>query len=194
MLISKLDIINSCFKSMGEAPINSLDHSNELVASALQALEEAHATELSHGWYFNTERIELKPQIDGTYPIPADALGLTVSNNPPWMSIRSRKVYDNRFGRIYTGTHPLPVVLIRNIAFEDMPYHAQNAVRYKTVMLFQSAFDGDKQTDAANSYGEARALLKAEHIRAVRANMLHQGGVGSRQHSIHYLGNSSWRR
>lgn len=182
MLVTKLDVVNACLASMGESPVNSLDTDNIFISSALDALGHAGPAELSYGWYFNIEKIELKPTVDGSYYVPTDTIGLTVDLNPPWLSIRARRLYDNRSGQVFTGKSPVQVTITRNLKFEDMPYHAQRAIKAKTVQYFQKSYDGDAQKiqDAEDEYAESRAMLMSEHIRAVGANMLYQGATGHR--------------
>lgn len=195
MFVTQLDVVNACLASMGESPVNSLDTNNIFITSALNAMRAANLEEQSFGWYFSHERVELKPTVEGEVFVPTDTIGLKVKSNPPWLSIRARRLYDNRKGQRFTTKVPVQVELIRLVTFEDLPYHAQRAVKAKTVIKFQQDYDGDdvKIDQASNEYGEARALLMAEHTRAVGANMLYQGGVGTAMSLTRYIHNDNSR-
>lgn len=188
MLITKLDVINQCLASMGEAPVNSLDYNNPLITSADNAFKNAVSQTQAMGWYFNIEFITITPTIDGEYYIPVDVLGLVVKDNPPWMSQRGRRVYDNRVGTYFLGTKELEVRIIRLVPFDDLTYHAQQLVQWATVRDFQVSYDADAgKVEAADSkYAEAYALLHAEHIRAVQANSNYSGQGGAMRTSIMY--------
>lgn len=197
MLVTQLDVVNRCLASMGEAPINSLATNNAIVTSAINAFNTALLSEQGRGWWFNTESIKLVPTTDQEYFVPSDVLGLTADTNPPWLSIRARKLYDNRNGTKFEGTQDVKVQVIRLVPFEDLPYHAQAMIRDAAVLLFQSDFDGDqeKMANADRAFQNSFILCRSEHIRAVRANMLYQGGVGQSivGTRFHNTANNLWR-
>lgn len=183
MLVTKLDIVNACLSSMGESPANSLNEANSFITSALNALAITLPSEQSFGWYFNMERVNLTPTVDGEYYVPADILGLVTEQSPNWMAIRGQRLYDRSAGSYLLGDRQLVVSVIRNLPLEDLPFHAQRLVQAATVVYFQKSYDGDdlKIRDAEGEYNKARSLLMAEHIRSVRANMIMQGPVGIRR-------------
>lgn len=196
MLITELTVINSCLASMGEAPVNSADADNVFITSAKEALSNQLPAEQSFGWYFNSEVVKINPNTDGEYYLPADTLGLATDVNPPWVSLRGRRLYDNRNGVYLTGTRVVTVALIRLLPLEDCPYHAARMIKASTVKYFQQSYDGDKAKieQAHMEYNEARALLMAEHIRSVRANMLQDGdtGVTLQQNRFHTGVDGRW--
>lgn len=173
MNITKLTVVNECLASMGEEPINSLAEVNAYVNSALFALENANLNEQSEGWWFNKEVIELVPDKDGFYILPSDIIDLNVDEVPPWMSYRDGRLYNNTEGQFLKGTRRLAVNVIRLVAFERLPIIARRLIKASAVAAFQKSYDGDaaKIADADEEYGMARVLAKAQHIRAVRANL-----------------------
>lgn len=179
MLITPLSVVNDCLASMGESPANSIDTNNVFITSAIDNLQKANMEEQSFGWYFNCERVTIHPDVEGDYYAPADTLSIMPKANPPWLSLRGRRLYDNRNGERLNGTTPIKTGLTRLIPFEDLPYHAARMVSAATVKRFQKAYDGDeaKIRDANEEYATARAMLFADHIRQVSANMLFQGHV-----------------
>lgn len=178
--ITELDIVNSCLKSMGRSPINSLAGGSPIIASALQSIRDAMLEEQGIGWWFNTESLELSPNTDNEFYFPTDALTLVSDANPPWLSTRGNRLYDNRKGAYYNSTGKIKVVITRLIPLDDLPYHMQRLVQTAAVLNFQEAFDADdtKVRIATESYEKAYAIIRADHIRSVGANMLTQGAGG----------------
>lgn len=184
MFMTELDVVNKCLASMGEMPVNSIANStNPMVTNARAAFADANTQEQGPGWYFNIEAVTLHPQTDGQVFVPGDALSLCTvdSYNPMWLSIRGRKLYDNRVAEYFTSTSPIKVKIIRALPFTDLPYNMQRLVRASTVEKFQLDYDGDeqKQSSAAEEYQAAYALVMMDHTRSVKANMLTQGATGA---------------
>jgi hypothetical protein len=181
-LITELDIVNACLKSMGEAPINSTSSGSPIVQAALESLYRAHQQEQAIGWYFNTESVSLNANTDQQYQAPADTLSLSTDANPPWLSLRGSRLYDNRNATWYTGTKPIVVRLVRLISLPELSYNAASLIMASAVLDFQDSFDADelKINKAKEAYQKAYTILNAEHIRSVGANMLYQGANGSK--------------
>lgn len=179
--ITELDIVNSCLKSMGRSPINSLTGGSPIIASALNSLSTAMMEEQSIGWWFNTERLELSANTDGNVYYPTDTLALVADENPPWLTTRGSLLYDNRKGDYFTTTGKTKVTICRLVPLDDLPYQAQRLIETAAVLDFQNAFDADgaKITAASSAYQKAYTIARAEHIRAVGANMLRQGSAGA---------------
>lgn len=188
MLITKLTVVNACLASMGEAPANSLNDSNQLIASALEAMTTTSPSEQSFGWYFNLEQIQIHPTTEGYYYVPNDVLGLSINHHSGSITIRGRRLYDRSIGAALQGTKALSVVIIRHLDFEDLPFHAQRLIQAATVLYFQKSYDGDemKIVDAQEEYFKARTQLMAEHIRSTQANMLFQGPTAATIHNNRY--------
>ncbi len=179
--ITELDVVNACLQSMGRSPLNSLASGSPIIASAQQCLRDALMEEEGIGWWFNTEYLELSPDANGFVFVPTDTLGLVVDANPPWMTQRGNRIYDNRVGDYYKTTGKTKVVLTRLVPLDDLPYQAQRLVQCSAVLSFQDSYDADelKIKTATAAYQKAYTIIKAQHTRAVAANMLEQGGAGS---------------
>lgn len=172
MLITQLTVVNACLASMGEEPINSLAEENAFVNSAKFALEQAHANELSRGWWFNKERLTINPDVSGDYRVPTDVIDLDVDSSPEWLAMRGSRLYDTSKAEYLNGTQPYQANITRLLAFEDVPFHCKRLIKAATVILFQQSYDGDAQKikEAESEYASAFLLCKAQHIRAVKAN------------------------
>lgn len=195
--ITELDVVNACLKSMGRAPLNSLAGGSPIITSAQESLRTALMEEQGIGWWFNREMVKLSPTTNGQVYCPADTLQLTTDENPPWLSTRGNRLYDNRIGDYFTTTKDISVDMLRLIPLDDLPYQAQRLVQCAAVLDFQKSFDSDEQKikSVTGDYNKAFTLLRAAHIRAVHANMLWQGGGGertNRQRNFNFI-DSRWR-
>lgn len=172
MLITKLTVVNACLASMGEEPINSLSETNAFVNSALFALENANLNEQSEGWWYNKERIQIFPDVNGLYVVPSDIIDLDIQNSPSWLTMRDQRLYNTDGGDYLRGTAPQWANIIRLLEFENVPLIGRRAIKASAVLLFQSSYDGDatKIKEAETEYSMARMLAKTQHIRAIKAN------------------------
>jgi hypothetical protein len=172
MLVTQLTVVNACLASMGEEPINSLAEENAFVNSAKFALENATINEQSAGWWFNKECVQMYPDVEGRYLVPADVIDLTIDSNPAWLTQRAGRLYSTAEGKWLEGTAPYAASILRLLAFEDVPFHAKRLIKAATVILFQQSYDGDtvKIAEAQEEYRQAYLLCRAQHIRAVGAN------------------------
>lgn len=172
--MEKLDVINACLATMGEAPLNSLDDDHAYKAAAEAALKKANKREQKRGWWFNSEFIKLVPDVSQYIYLPLDRISVkTVSPRFDYWTERGNRLYNRRTNN-YIFTAPVVVDLVRQLAFEDLPTHAQDAVEARAVMTFQKSFDADNQRMQIliNEYREALAELKAEDVRNQRPNLL----------------------
>lgn len=187
-MLTELEVVNQCLASMGRSPLQSIAAaSSPVVASARDIFRRAMLSLQKSGWYFNIEQIVLPADpVAQVYPVPSDVLALRARANPPWLSIRNRKLYDGRAGAPLAAGEPISVVITRLVPFDDLPIHAQDAIAAATVIDFQNAFDGDqiKIREAKERYSEASAELVAEHTRVMQPNMLLDGGAGARRHRM----------
>lgn len=173
MNITRLTVVNACLASMGEDPINSLAETNSFVNSSLFALEQATLNEQMQGWWFNRETIKLLPDVNGKYVVPTDVIDFEADTNPPWMSLRQNRVYNNHSGEYHTGASPLRANVIRLVPFDDLPLIARRMIKAAAVLMFQQSYDGDaaKIRDAETEYTMARNQMRIQHIRAVKATL-----------------------
>lgn len=179
-LITELTVVNECIAALGEAPMTSLASPNPMVASARFKFSQTTLQVQSRGWYFNTEQVKIIPQVDNMYYLSADVLGLSSRGNPHWLTRRGTRLYSLNDGKYLEGSAPFPLCITRLIPFDDLPYQAQDFIKWQTVADFCLAFDADqlKLRKAEDQRDSAYILLNTEHIKAQNANMLSSGPVG----------------
>jgi hypothetical protein len=189
--LTQLDVVNQCLATIGETPLNALNSDHPYVAAALLKMKSTLPQELGKGWWFNTDTVTLTPDPNTKFMyIPADAINVN-----PWDSstnayvIRGRRLY-NRATSSYEFDGPLSVQVVREVPFEDLPMMANLVVAARTVLDFQNDYDGDseKYNKLGAAYQQVFNTLYADHIRAVKANMLRGTGVMQTLRQIAPLG------
>lgn len=174
--IDTLGVVNACLHSIGQGGLMSLEDEHPMKDDAVRLLNSVLISELSYGYWFNTEVVELLPDTEfGFIYIPTNALRVLVLGNRAGAVQRGRRMY-NPCGNTFVHTKPVCVEMFVALAFEDLPPHAQTAAETLTVMRFQHSFDGDQQRYAqlTEMAIEARAELRAENIRQIKAYPLNR--------------------
>lgn len=163
---------------MGEAPLNSLNEEHEYKAAALNILEKIKLEVLSKkgtGWWFNAESLTLTVNpTDGRIYLPNDAIGSITFSSRPNLAKRGRVIYNLDAGTdIFPEGTVLESKLVRNLAITDIPTTVAILIACKTVLDFQSAYDGD-QTKTRNLLVREGTLwvgAESEHTRNRKVNL-----------------------
>lgn len=178
MFLTELDVVNACIGSLGEAPLNSLDEDHDLVAQARNVFKKQSFQVQSVGWWFNKESVQLLPDpVSGYIMVPNDCASLDHRSKNPQVTIRGRRLYQPYAGPDqdpYKFDKPLTINYIRVVPFDELPPTAQVYISARTVLRFQTTFDGDelKTRQLTDEEREAFIFFNTEHIRNVRANLL----------------------
>ncbi len=133
MSYTLLETINYVISQTGAAPVTDINDPLPDVASAKLRIEEARVETLKRGMWFNTSRgqeytIDLSNQI----PIGADVLKV-LKSSPLFLIPRDGYLYSpqlrtNEF--VFLGSDPVTVDLVLDMDYDDMPYSAQDVIRY----------------------------------------------------------------
>lgn len=178
-MYSKLDVVNDMLASLGELPVNDLVTTHPVVQRAIAQIEHATTRLQSSPWWFNQQVITLTPQVGTGYiVIPGNVVSIDSTAKSPAVAARGINLF-NLTDNTLVFTAPIECVVRRRWDFEDLPTLARVFVAASARVRFLVGLDGDSQkiNDARNDRGEAYAELHAEHIRAVRGNMLHRQGI-----------------
>ena len=191
---TELEVVNDLIGSIGERPVNALSDPRPLVAIARARLKEANAREQSKGWWFNTELVSLAPTTSGEVILPEGTLKVDPTDTTLNYLQRAGKLYNMAAGDAdpYNIGASVDVTLVRLVPFADIPAPAQVAIAAAAKLFFLQGQDGDtdKISLAMKAYQDATVELRAEHTRAIDANLLrspsfvrtysslYSGGVG----------------
>lgn len=177
--LTKLDVVNACLGSMGESPLEAIDQDHDLVASALRVFKVQRLQALSTGWWFNRERVFLRPDPNtGFIYKPNDCIDLDLSTSKPAVTIRGRRLYrtDTAIDQdpYKFPNKPLEFRYIRDVPFEDLPPVAAIWVQARTVRAFQDQYDADqlKMRTLIEAEREAYIFLNTQEINNTQANLL----------------------
>lgn len=173
--LTQLDVVNQMLATLGEAPLNQITDDHPLVPAAIRELRITSGREQAKGWWFNTEYINLTPDVaTGFLYVPGDCLSVNPFNTTTVVQ-RGGRMYNLQTAS-YTFTDGLPCQLIRQVDFEDLPVSASAYIGLSAVLKFQTDYDADGQKtrqlmmDLAAAYTE----FNSEHIRAMKVNLLNR--------------------
>ena len=182
-MATKLDVVNNCLGTLGEAPLNTLVELHEFKSSILRLLDESNARIQSTGWWFNTEAVTFVPNGIGEVTLPGDCLkyqsgvrnhSLVQGERKPWIVERGTRLYDTRT-QSYTLTEASIVgELVREVPFEDIPRVVNEFIAADVVLRFQSSYDADtrKREELAQTHQLAKVAANSENIRQLQINLL----------------------
>lgn len=175
-MIEKLDIVNACLATMGEAPLETLEDEHSYLPAALVNIDASHQFVSSRRLWFNTEVLKLVPEVPSKYVmVPQDVIAVDARSKC------GRYLVSQRGTRLYNVTDSkyefdsyVEVEVRRHLQYDLLPYEAQAFIRDDAVLKFQSDFDGDRtkyerlSQDRILSYN----ALMAEHVRQMKYNLL----------------------
>lgn len=190
MYLETLDVINTCLETLGEVPLNAADTDHPYAGAITRLLRTCNYRVQATGWWFNKERITLSPNdVTGEIYVPHDVLALDTENVQKNYVLRGRRLYDIA-SESYVFTGDVRLAIVRLIAFEDLPFVAQDYVQAAVVARFVESYDADQSRvqQVRMDYAMAEEACNAEHIRNTNANILRQGGVGMAGSSIRRVG------
>lgn len=169
--MQRLDVLNECLETMGQAPLSSLDERHPLKTPALARLAAKSKAIQSRGWWFNAEVVTLYPDTTGKVILPGDCL--TFRSDTHRYAKRGAVLYDMD-GGTDIFTQPVKGMMIREIDFESVEEQMAEYIAAASIKEFQLAFDGDsdKQSKLKARVDEALALCNAEHTRQMKENAI----------------------
>jgi hypothetical protein len=173
-MYSELDVVNACLASMGEAPILDLTVPHPYVSIAVRLLSKHNKLVQSLRWWFNSTTVTLVP-VAPTYTVaatlPSGALNIIAEPGKPYVLNGDGTVYDLLAGE--TVTESIDVIVVRELAFTDLPVEANAYVTDCTVLEFQRSYDGDaaRTRDLKEQRKESGTQLQAQHIRMMKSNL-----------------------
>lgn len=139
----KLDVVNRCIGTLGEAPLLTLDEVHTFAPAALNMLELSNQEVQAPGRWFNSELLTLTPSgYDSGLYLPGDTLEV-VTGDARYVQ-RGDRIYNLDTGD-FVFHKPLKVFVIRLVDFDDVPAVAQAAIATRALLRFQTVYDGDRQ-------------------------------------------------
>lgn len=168
--MTKLEAVNRILVSMGELPVEEFDESITEIALANTHIEMASKEVQLDSWYFNTERVVLKPDERGYVYIPYNAV--RVLDLPPHITAIHNRLYDN-INQTFLFKKDIECRIVKLIDFEDIPVSFALWVTLRAAKKYQnntltSAFLAE---NLQREETEAMLAAKREHRQIVRPNV-----------------------
>jgi hypothetical protein len=168
-----LTVVNTMLGTLGESPLNALSDPHAFRGAAVAELNKADNKVQARGFWFNRELLTIEPNVaDGRLYLPGDAISVMVPNRLDLVQ-RGRMLYDTVNGtNIFTAG--VQAVIIRRVAFDELPETAAEYIAAKAVVSFQSQYDADNNKTALLRQAEAEARMEfnAENTRQARVNVI----------------------
>lgn len=176
-MLTRLDVVNDMLAGLGELPVNSLDDGHPMVPTAIRVLATANTREQSKSWWFNRELTDLVPDTSGFIYLPNDTLKVLPQQKTLNYVQRGRRLYkpfETSNNNKYVFDKTVRAWLVREVPYEDCPITAQMYISYAAQLDFMKSYeaDVDKFKQVGILYTDSLRTLMAEHINAVRANVL----------------------
>lgn len=182
---TKLDAINYVIGSIGLAPVEAEDAYNLDVAQASQLLDAVSRDVQNNkgaGFWFNREKNwKLSPDpVTGSIPVPNVALSIyrfDECNRQQKIATRGRQLYDTEnhgfdMRPLVNGDGYVKLMIITQLAFEDLPQTAKWAVTTMAAMKFATRVEMDmnRVNILAREAEEAMWSLEGEETSQANVN------------------------
>lgn len=183
--MDELDCINEMLATMGEAPLNQLDEDHPYVAAGRRFLASTNRKVQARGWWFNSERLTMIPDPTSKFIyVPEDVISAESARNlcAYRYTQRGRRLYDVTNGTFEITEDTVPVDIIREVPFDEIPPTAQDAIGQNAVLRFQKNYDADAQKtqEQTQDAADAMIILKAEHTRQMKTNLIYRTTAGAK--------------
>jgi hypothetical protein len=174
--MTRLEAVNSMLMNIRLAPVAAIDDLDTYHEGSLASmvLDEVTRDVLSPGWNFNTRRISLEPEVDGTIPVPPHTIDVFVPQGDTQVFIDS----DNRlitFEGEKEFTTSVDCYVVIAPPWEQLPSPIQSYCMHRAGLQYKNkmrsgADAGTRSEEVEVMRAEARA--KAWDLRQKRRSAL----------------------
>ena len=158
-MITKLDAINICLRGIGLAPVDTEDDFDLDSGTAKNIIDQTSTEIQSRGWWFNKEEgWKITPDVVNGYISLSDSVLSIVSSgvsNALKLAIRESKIYDIQnhtfdlrdiaYSDPNTGISYIELTYITEVAFNDLPFTARQAIAFKARRLYAQDLQVDEK-------------------------------------------------
>lgn len=175
--LTELEAINRMLLGIRLAPIASVDdldtYSEGMIARSI--LRQTTLDVLTPGWNFNTRRIILSPEVDGSIPVPGNTIDVFVPQGSDQVMIDS----DNRLMLVYTGskvfTSAVDAYVVIGYDWGQLPAALQSLCLHRARLSFKLEMKSSAGADAGviqQDILRAEAQARAWDLRQKRRSAL----------------------
>lgn len=151
-------------RTVGEAPVDSLQ-SGLLQAETAEAILDEVSSQVQAGdWDFNREEgIMFHPTTDGEIVIPDSAYRIDACNRGLKVVQRGNRLYD-KTNHTFKFTTPIQFDVVWFLAFEDLPEAARQYVYLRAARKFQMLTLGSADLEGFTKEDEQKALIQLQNF------------------------------
>lgn len=162
MLTTKLDAVNAMLRTLGEAPVDSLESGLFQAETAEQILDETSKIAQTGDWDFNREEgIKLFPNTLGEIAVPANTIRIDASSRRFKVIQRSGQLYD-KANHTFIFKEPLACDIVWYLSWEDLPEAARQFIYLSAARKFQMLTLGSSELAGFTQEDEQRAFLRLQ--------------------------------
>ena len=146
----QLTAVNKILSMIGQAPVSqaTLDSDPQPpdVAAIVSLIDEFDLAVQEQGWGWNEETATLTPEVDSTILVPEDVINVhrdkekEVNTNP---MVRGSILFDRK-NRTTLFSNPVEVILVKRLAFTDLPEAVRKYIIIRAGRAFVSSFDNSE--------------------------------------------------
>lgn len=158
-----LQAVNIILPYVGEYPVDSLDgYQNPTVEQLLQILQAQKTSMCTKGYWFNTEKVKLKPDFYKYVHLPDAVLDYYIeATDMCFLGIHNYRLQGNTLvsDKGATWGTDVPLTLIFDREFDTLPDAAQQVLTYQTAaQLYQQMLGTDSTYQTLVQAASARAI------------------------------------
>lgn len=168
-MLTKLDAVNRCLRSIGETRVESLVSGLPDAEDAAELIDEITNEVLGLGWSFNTTAVtELAPDEDRKIELPENTARVMPAGRDRYRKLRIEHVTDPEEAYVLFDVdadttefnRPVEVSLLKTYDFDDLPLELANYIAARSARVFQENSMGSQALDAFTSRREIEAWTR----------------------------------
>jgi hypothetical protein len=160
MLTTKLEAVNYILRSVGQAPIDSLESELLEAEVAEAALNTASKEIQGMDWGFNREeRMKFYPDVNGEIVLPANTLKVDASDTLLYYIQKGNRLYDKeKHTFVFPAGRAVELDFVFFLDWEDLPEAARRYIYTTAARQYQQDTLRSKEADQDMQEREAKAL------------------------------------
>lgn len=157
---TKLDAVNEILSAVGEAPVDTLENTNNVdVMNAIRILQMVNREIQTKGWTFNTiENFILDTDMETQKVKWVDNILFIKDNEGRRLVNRDGYFYDLQ-GSSFVFTRPIEAYTVLEIPFEHLPPIFREYITARACRVFSSRYLGDQQLLEVLTQEEQQAYM-----------------------------------
>lgn len=175
--LTELEVINRMLLGIRLAPLAAVDdldtYSEGMIARTV--LRQELLGVLSPGWNFNTRRLTLSPEVDGSVSVPGSTIDIFVPQFADSVMVDADNKLLNLVTLSKTFTSAVDAFVVTGFTIEQLPACLQMLVLHKARLAFKLEMKSEAGADTAvirQAILEAEGTAKAWDLRQKRRSAL----------------------